>query len=84
MPKITITVPKPCHQSWQEMTTIEKGRYCSTCQKCVDDFTAMTDAQIIAYLSTAKSGVCGRYKPSQLDREINAGLVPKSGLQPRI
>jgi CarboxypepD_reg-like domain len=84
MPKIKITIPDPCHQSWQEMTPTEKGKFCDACQKCVVDFTAMTDTQIIDHITHAKGNICGRYKPSQLGRDLIASPVPKSGLHPRI
>ena len=37
----TIEIPKPCHESWAEMTPTEQGQFCSSCQKCVTDFTSM-------------------------------------------
>ena len=70
MKKIQISIPTPCHQSWAEMTPTEKGKFCAMCQKNVVDFTNMSDAEVVTYLSAAKGNVCGRYQVSQLDREL--------------
>jgi CarboxypepD_reg-like domain len=67
-----ITIPTPCHQSWQQMTPAGQGRHCQSCDKIVTDFTAMSNSQIINYLSTA-GNVCGRFNKPQLTG-INYGL----------
>lgn len=64
-----ISVPKPCHENWHEMTQVEKGRFCSSCQKKVHDFTMASDREIIAILRKSDEA-CGRFLPSQLEREI--------------
>jgi hypothetical protein len=60
-----INIPKPCHQSWQQMMPAESGRHCAQCCKTVTDFTTMTNSQIIAYLSNT-GNVCGRFNEQQL------------------
>ncbi|MVO08401.1 hypothetical protein GOQ30_04385 [Flavobacterium sp. TP390] len=67
--KIKINVPSPCHENWQAMTKVEKGRFCSSCQKKVYDFTNATDTQIIAAID-GNDNLCGRFLKSQLDRTI--------------
>ncbi|NUY79686.1 carboxypeptidase-like regulatory domain-containing protein [Flavobacterium sp. MAH-1] len=64
-----ISVPKPCHENWHEMTQVEKGRFCSSCQKKAHDFTMASDREIIAILRKSDEA-CGRFLPSQLEREI--------------
>lgn len=68
-----ITIPKPCHQNWQQMTPAEYGRHCDHCCKTVVDFTAMTNAQVIDYLSSSAK-VCGRFSQNQVE-SINKQLV---------
>jgi len=54
------------------MTPLENGRYCSSCQKQVIDFTNMSDEQLIAYFrKRAKDSVCGRFMNDQLHRNIS-------------
>jgi len=62
----SINIPKPCHQSWQQMMPAESGRHCAQCCKTVTDFTTMTNSQVIAYLSNA-GNVCGRFNEQQLN-----------------
>jgi hypothetical protein len=69
---ITISIPTPCHESWQEMTPVEKGRFCNSCQKAVTDFTVMSDQQIIDFLKKHPGSHCGRWLPNQLNNPIQA------------
>ncbi len=70
-PTFTISIPTPCHESWDAMTSADKGRFCQNCQKTVTDFYCMIDQQIISYLKTRQGNVCGRFHAEQLNREIS-------------
>lgn len=70
-----ISIPNPCHQSWQQMTPVEQGRHCQSCAKIVTDFTEMPASDIIAYFNT-NGKTCGRFSPAQLTA-INTVLEPK-------
>ncbi|MFN8291224.1 MAG: carboxypeptidase-like regulatory domain-containing protein [Chitinophagaceae bacterium] len=73
--KIQLTIPKPCHEDWDKMTPVEKGKFCGSCQKQVVDFSVMSDRQVAAFFRKPSTGsVCGRFMTDQLDREIE---VPK-------
>jgi hypothetical protein len=73
--QIQITVPEPCHENWDQMTPVDKGRFCGSCQKKVVDFTSMSDAEVAAFFKrpTTRS-VCGRFMEDQLQRDLD---IPK-------
>jgi hypothetical protein len=68
----SISIPEPCHQSWQQMTPVTQGRHCESCCKTVTDFTKMTNSEIINYLSS-NTNTCGRFEKHQLSN-INTQL----------
>src|SRR5690606_36105847 len=61
-----ISIPNPCHENWNEMLPEEKGRFCLSCQKCVLDFTKLSDDEILKSLQ--KPNQCGRFSNQQLER----------------
>ncbi|OXA89172.1 TonB-linked outer membrane protein, SusC/RagA family [Flavobacterium hibernum] len=71
--KIKISIPEPCHENWHEMSPTEKGKFCSSCQKNVIDFTKSSDREIILAFKKEEK-LCGRFRISQLDREM---IIPK-------
>lgn len=70
MKTLKISIPHPCSQSWNEMSSTEKGRFCQHCQKTVTDYSAMNDKQLIAAKHSNGGNTCGRYAPGQLNREL--------------
>ena len=71
---IHISIPTPCHESWDNMDKTERGAFCHSCQKDVTDFSAMTDREVIEYLSKNKLG-CSRFRADQLDRNITIARI---------
>jgi hypothetical protein len=71
--KIKISIPEPCHENWFEMTPTKKGRFCCNCNKNVIDFTKSSDREILLSFNETQK-LCGRFKISQLDRNI---IIPK-------
>jgi hypothetical protein len=65
---LQLHIPVPCHESWNNMSLETEGRFCSSCQKTVIDFTAMSDQEIIQYFKNAKGNTCGRFSEDQLDK----------------
>lgn len=61
------------------MTPAEKGRFCSSCQKVVVDFTILSDAEIINYFKVYKTKACGRFTSNQLHRKMQLEKPYKSG-----
>lgn len=64
----SVTIPNPCLQPWAGMTPVSEGRFCSSCQKNVIDFSGLTDAELIDIFSNSSSKICGRFHPDQLNR----------------
>lgn len=71
---IQLTLPEPCHENWNNMTPVEKGRFCKACQKQVVDFTGMSDAQVATFFKKTSNSVCGRFMNDQLNRDLE---IPK-------
>src|SRR6185436_3832810 len=73
--KIQLSIPTPCHENWDAMTPVEKGRFCGSCQKQVVDFSTMSDRQVAEFFKKPSTGsVCGRFMSDQLGRIIE---IPK-------
>ncbi len=69
--KLQLTIAEPCHENWDGMTPVEKGKFCGSCQKQVVDFSNMSDRQVAEFFKKPSTGsVCGRFMSDQLDREI--------------
>jgi hypothetical protein len=67
---IQLHIPESCHENWQKMTPQEQGRFCNACSKVVVDFSVMSDKEILNYISTTNSKMCGRLDQHQLNRDI--------------
>ena len=75
--ELQISIPTPCHENWDAMTPTEIGKFCSSCQKEVIDFSVMSDQEIRKILTKSKETPCGNFKNTQLNRPIVDGL-PKN------
>ncbi|QLG45168.1 carboxypeptidase-like regulatory domain-containing protein [Costertonia aggregata] len=64
-----ITIPKPCHENWNEMTPTQKGAFCKSCAKEVMDFTH-TGPYALAKKIQQGENICGRFKPEQLNTPL--------------
>ena len=69
--KLILSIPNPCNESWDKMSTIDKGKFCSHCQKTVTDITTMTDAEIVRLFQQQTDTHCIRAFSSQLNRKIS-------------
>jgi hypothetical protein len=70
MKRINLSIPTPCHEDWAKMTQVEKGKFCTSCQKAVIDFTNMSDRQIAGFFKKPIGSVCGRFQHDQLNRDL--------------
>jgi hypothetical protein len=73
--QLHLNIPTPCHEDWDAMTPVDKGKFCGSCQKQVVDFTSMSDRQVAEFFKKPSTGsVCGRFMTDQLGRSIE---IPK-------
>jgi hypothetical protein len=68
--ELQLGIPTPCTENWSRMSPGANGRFCSSCQKTVLDFTAMEDKEIIQWFTNHQGSTCGRFRPDQLNRPI--------------
>ncbi|WP_428224262.1 hypothetical protein [Flavobacterium sp.] len=70
-----ISIPKPCHESWRNMTPDEQGRFCSVCAKSVVDFTNM-DSQEMQQFVIQNQGrkICGRFRQEQVEPNFKISI----------
>ncbi|MCF8715193.1 carboxypeptidase-like regulatory domain-containing protein [Joostella atrarenae] len=69
--KYIIKIPKPCNEKWSEMSPTEKGAFCSNCKKEVLDFTNMSNYKIATLLDKNQE-ICGKFRPDQLEKNIQS------------
>ncbi len=68
---IRLHIPERCHENWQAMTPVEKGRFCAVCSTQVTDFSSMSDRELAVFFKKhAAEKICGRFRNDQLDRNL--------------
>jgi hypothetical protein len=68
--KYRIEIPKPCNENWSEMTSTEKGMFCSKCKKEVVDYTFLSNYELARKINQ-KEIICGRFLSSQINIDLN-------------
>ena len=77
-----LTIPEPCSQKWEQMAFIDyKTKFCSGCSKNIIDFTSQSDKEIVKYLNTNTSAICGKFSPNQLNRTVDNSEKKFPGLK---
>lgn len=64
------SIPAPCSENWNEMTSTEKGAFCQKCSNEVHDVSKMSNGEIIQLIASEKKIPCMRMTPSQ-ERTLN-------------
>lgn len=70
MAKYIIQIPKPCSEDWNQMTPLEKGRFCVSCEKEIYDFSTYTKQELVQHIQR-EGKVCGRIPAKYLDIELS-------------
>jgi hypothetical protein len=69
--KVSLSIPKPCHEPWREMQQENTGRFCESCQHTVMDLTTATDADLVRLFTSDARPKCARFDPQQLERVLS-------------
>lgn len=68
---IKLSIDDPCHEDWDAMTPTQQGKFCTSCQKEVIDFTSLSDAEIVTRMQLSKGkDMCGQFNSTQLQRTM--------------
>lgn len=70
-----LSIPEPCHEDWQKMHPVDKGRFCDSCCKVVTDFSKMSELEILTFFKKKPENVCGRFTKTQLDQKYVASTT---------
>ncbi|MGG5505751.1 MULTISPECIES: carboxypeptidase-like regulatory domain-containing protein [unclassified Myroides] len=73
MAKYLIQIPEPCSEDWNQMTPLEKGRFCAVCEKEIYDFSTYTKQELINRIKKGDK-LCGRIPAKFLNTELNDDL----------
>lgn len=73
--KITIDIPSPCSEDWNNMKEVPGGRHCESCSRNLVDFSALSDTQIISLLTSGKK-ICGVFTEDQLHKTYTIPAKP--------
>ena len=61
-----LEIPNPCSENWNDMTDVENGKHCKTCQKDLIDFRSLSTKDIYNKVNTERN-VCGLFTKQQLE-----------------
>ena len=75
--QIYLHIPQPCHEDWDKMTPVDRGKFCGSCAKQVVDFTCMSDQQVLNYFKNTNGKTCGRFAEDQLQRALQPVIPQK-------
>ncbi|MBC7864584.1 MAG: hypothetical protein IAF38_16540 [Bacteroidia bacterium] len=62
-----LKIQEPCQQSWDEMSPMNNGKFCESCNKVVIDFTSMSNEGIAEFFKNPNQKICGQFRKSQLE-----------------
>jgi hypothetical protein len=73
---VKISIPEPCKVPWDGMSPVDSdSRHCSSCDKVITNFSAMSDDELMLYFKHSQGKICGLFSNHQLNRRIK--LIPE-------
>lgn len=78
---IRIQIENPCHEKWDLMTPMEKGKFCENCKKQIIDYRSYSDKALISVIQSKKEPICGLFSSFQLNRPLVESYQYKSTSQ---
>jgi hypothetical protein len=75
--ELYLQIPKPCHENWDAMTSVDKGRFCTSCSKEVVDFSLLSDVEVLNFFNKSTGNTCGRFSHDQLQRPLQETKIQK-------
>jgi hypothetical protein len=75
--ELYLQIPKPCHENWDVMTPVDKGRFCASCSKEVVDFSLLSDVEVLNFFKKSTGNTCGRFSEDQLQRPLQETKIEK-------
>jgi hypothetical protein len=79
-----IYIPNPCHENWDKMTSMEKGRFCQSCQKKVYDFRNSTFEEVKEAFKESNEEACATFYDDQINQDLKYLNKSKSPLFQRL
>jgi hypothetical protein len=62
MHRVHLPIADPCHEDWDAMSPVDRGRFCRSCDKQVFDLSSMTKVEAHAVLrENGGQNICVRY-----------------------
>lgn len=75
--ELYLQIPKPCHENWDAMTPVDKGKFCASCSKEVVDFSLLSDVEVLNFFKRSTGNTCGRFNEDQLQRPLQETKIEK-------
>jgi hypothetical protein len=73
---ISLSIPKPCDEKWENLTHTTHGGFCSSCNKTVIDFKTASDNEILEFFKNKPAHACGRFRADQLKTYSMQNSIP--------
>lgn len=70
-----LKIENPCHENWEQMTPMDRSRFCVTCQKKVHDLTSASIDEIYELHKKQEGVMCGRVSGKLLNEQFVASQL---------